>query len=394
MPTPTRPPVLLTPIPEGTPPADLSWLYYVADTETGPELRVIGMDAQGRRWQESTAFNDLSLEGSGSIYDDALVGLHPSLDGSYLAAEVAYAGEMISVYIVELSSGRAWCPLAEPARCTGSFWDWTPDNRLLFRPFNVQPEDVILGGVIVVDPETGQYSQLDLPTKPDRSYSLVQNASLSPDGSSLAYSIKYSENKEKISEIWTMRMDGSNRQLVHRVKGAIRWGTLLWSPTGEQLIYVYQSKSGQFRPSELWLVNAEGGGERLLATNLPMPGEPRYRSAWSPDGRRVAFVQLDDPATFHDTLALVWGNVYVVDTVTGQITKLSSFEQRDITYPTWSPDGRFVAFVSTAIAGEETFYSEVWVASADGNQLYAVSGTAKWYNALAWLPSISVGEVR
>ncbi len=34
-------------------------------------------------------------------------------------------------------------------------------------------------------------------------------------------------------------------------------------------------------------------------------------------------------------------------------------------------------------------YAEVWVASADGHQLYAVSDTAQWRNALAWLPSMS-----
>jgi Tol biopolymer transport system component len=170
--------------------------------------------------------------------------------------------------------------------------------------------------------------------------------------------------------------------------------TLSWSPVGERLIYVYQSNPGQFMPSELRLVNADGSDDRLLATDLPMPGEPRYRPVWSPDGRHVAFVQLDNPPTFHPALALASGNMYLVDTLTRRITKLSSFEKRDITYPTWAPNGRLVAFVSTLITDDESLYGEVWVASADGNQLYAVSGTAKWYNTLAWLPAVSSSEGR
>ncbi len=375
-PSPTRPPINLAPTPAGSPPPDLQSLYYVADNNGTPELHVLRMDSQGKRWQDSNVVTNLPLTGY-------LIDLFPSPDGKYIAAEVARG--IGSVYVIERSSEQAWCPLAEPAKCTGGIWDWTLDNQLVFLPFDVQPPDVVSGGGLVVDIATGRYSQLDLPAMPDKGYSLAQNISLNPDNSRLAYSITYPENKEEVSEIWTMHMDGSDKQLVRKVKGLIN--TLAWSPVGEQLVYVYQSNPGQFMPSELRLVNADGSSERLLATDLPMPGERRYRPAWSPDGHHVAFVQLDNPPIFHTILALASGNIYVVDTLTGQTTKLSSFEERDITYPTWAPNGNFVAFVSTIITDKDSLYSEVWVASADGRQLYAISETAKWYNALAWLPA-------
>jgi hypothetical protein len=381
----TRPPLALTPVPEGTPPDDLSSLYYVADAETGSELRMIGMDAQGRRWGESK----LIIE----RFPGNLVGLHLSPDGRYLALEFLGDGYG-EVSIVERSSGRVWCPLTEtPTGCQGGFSGWTPENHFLFRPFDVPPEGVVPMGVAVVNPETGQYTPLGLPVEPEWGYSLARNVSLGPDGSGLAYSITYPEDNEKVSEVWVMHMDSGEEHLLRKIKGLVN--ALSWSPTGEQLLYVYQSELSQFKPSELWLMNVDGSDARLLADDLAESGELGFRPVWSPDGRQVAFVQLDQPITFDGTyVILAWSNVYVVDTITEQITRLSTFEKRETNYPTWSPDGRFVAFVSTGRLGEETLYSEVWVTSVDDNQLYSVSGTAKSYNALIWLPPALLTEGR
>jgi|YNPBryBLVA2012_1023415.scaffolds.fasta_scaffold14519_1 hypothetical protein len=381
-PTPIRPPSLA---PLGFPPADQQALYYVADNAGFSELHVIGMDTQGGKQSEFRATEDTTLGGIN------LVGLYPSPDGRYLALEFLGDGYG-EVKIVERSSGRVWCPLEGPEGCWGSFEGWASSDQILFCPGNVPPEGVVPMGVIAVDLETGQYTPLDLPVQPEWGYSLAQNVSPSPDGSRLAYSIVEVEDGEEIVEIWTMRMDGNDRQRVYRAKGGVSY--LSWSPVGEQLLYVYQSELGQFSPSELWLVNTDGSDARLLVANLA-GGELGFRPAWSPDGRYVAFVQLDQPITFDGTyVILAWSNVCVVDTATGQIARLSSFERRQANFPTWSPDGRFVAFVSTGRLGEETLYSEVWVAGADGSQLYAVSGMAKPWNALAWLPPVSATEAR
>jgi len=379
-PTPTRPPSL---VPVGFPPADQQSLYYMADNAGYSELHVVGMDEQGKKQSEFGVAVALP-------YEDTLVGLHSSSDGKYLAVEFSLGPQDNLLLVMERTSGRIWCPLGEEEQCLGGFWDWTKDNQLLFRPTaGNQLEGVIPGGALLVDINTGRYIQLDLPTSPDGVYSYAHNVSLSPDDSRIAYAVTYFEEDKEISEVWTMRMDGQDRQLVCKMEGVIN--ILSWSPVGEQLVYFYRpgTLTASSEPSELWLVNSDGSGSRLLANQTRDASDGIYGPTWSPDGRYVAFMQTDDHALYLSDLSRLGTNVYVADTTTGEIVRLSTFEERNNYLPTWSPDGRSVAFVSTGRLEEETLYSEVWVASTDGSQLYAVSETAKQYSPLAWLPPLS-----
>jgi Tol biopolymer transport system component len=298
------------------------------------------------------------------------------------------------VYVVERSSGRVWCPLGEPATCLGRFVHWTHDNRLLFKPQGENSlKDVVKGGVLVVDIDTGQYSQLDLPTSPDGVYSYAYPVSPSPDDARIAYGLTYWEDSKEVGEIWVMAIDGTDRHLVSKVDGIVH--ALSWSPTSEQLVYSYHPSAtpASDDPSELWIVNADGTDARWLADSY---GE-RY-PVWSPDGRYVAFSQVEDLDLYLSDWRRPGTNIHVVDTVTGATTRLSAFEGRRNTNPTWSPDSTSVAFVSTILAsGPDEYrpgliwspglvYVEVWVAGVDGRPLYAVSGNAAWESTLSWLP--------
>jgi dipeptidyl aminopeptidase/acylaminoacyl peptidase len=57
-----------------------------------------------------------------------------------------------------------------------------------------------------------------------------------------------------------------------------------------------------------------------------------------------------------------------------------------VSFPTWSPNGQFVAFLSTFMPDVYTHYAEVWVADVAATQLFAVSEAANPGNAIAWLP--------
>jgi TolB protein len=56
--------------------------------------------------------------------------------------------------------------------------------------------------------------------------------------------------------------------------------------------------------------------------------------AWSPDGRRLAYIKSSPGPT-----------LFVLDTKTGRTTRIAADYRNSAIYPAWSPDGRWIAFV-------------------------------------------------
>jgi imidazolonepropionase-like amidohydrolase/Tol biopolymer transport system component len=94
------------------------------------------------------------------------------------------------------------------------------------------------------------------------------------------------------------------------------------SPDGNTLVFE--------ATGDLWMQNSEGGPARQL---LDGPGL-EWLASFSPDGRRIAFVQ---ELSGQQSLK-------VFDRETGQVQTLLSGER--YVYPAWSPDGQHVVFVT------------------------------------------------
>lgn len=381
--TPSAPRPSPVPTVVGSPPTDLQTLAYVAENNGSVELRVISVDTSAQYWSESVVSNDRSL---GMVW-----GFYPSLDGKYLAIEAAPAGEEegLKLYVLDRLTGKMWCPVDKSIGCRGAFWGWTADDRMLIHPFDAAPGTLRVPlGAVLVDPITGKYTELDLPSDPRWGYSLADQVALDQDGTRVAYSTTHSANGEDVSEIWVMQLDGSDKQLVHREEGFLN--LISWSPTGKQLLYFYQPRVEEYSPSELWLLNLDGSGKKLLTNRIRQASERRYRPAWSPDGHSIAVVQVDDVDKFLGDWREPGTNVYVINVFNGQSTKLSAFQGQNVGFPTWSPDGGQVAFVSGSITGDPRTgikppYAEILIARLNGTQLHPVSNSAVWRSALAWL---------
>ena len=88
-----------------------------------------------------------------------------------------------------------------------------------------------------------------------------------------------------------MNADGSGtRRLTHN---AGYDGEPAWSPDGRKI--AFQSKRGfvvgqRMGNGEIYVMNADGSGKRNLTRNPAQDGRP----SWSPDGRRIAFVSNRD----------------------------------------------------------------------------------------------------
>jgi Tol biopolymer transport system component len=159
-------------------------------------------------------------------------------------------------------------------------------------------------------------------------------------------------------------------------------GTPTWSPDGRKIAYVvYRLPDG---PAEFYVMNADGSGQR----NLTEAWRRELVPIWSPDWRRILFLRnrcASTRGTCRDITQIYRMNA----DGTGRRRLARGVTYRKISgqfvseyraTPTWSPDGRKIAFVS-----DRTGSSEVYVMNADGSGQRRLTRHAK-PKELAWSP--------
>ncbi len=124
----------------------------------------------------------------------------------------------------------------------------------------------------------------------------------------------------------------------------------------------FESKRGELGDYEIVGIRPDGSQE----TNLTLSWADDLAPAWAPDGRQIAFVSL------RDTLTGKWGlengSIYgmVFDPArgrAGEVWRVTDGEGAD-GWPTWSPDGRRIAFHS-----DRSGNWDIWIVDAGGSGL-------------------------
>ena len=140
--------------------------------------------------------------------------------------------------------------------------------------------------------------------------------------------IVFSSHRNGNFEIYMMNPDGTQqvRLTNHRADDL----NPVCSPTGEEILFV-SDRGGE---RDLYIMRADGGGERPLFRTAPA-----YRDtpAWSPDGKKIAYIQLD-PETKQRIVCTAKSDGTSVNRVV-------EMEKADGEVPVWSPDGTELAFV-------------------------------------------------
>jgi len=180
----------------------------------------------------------------------------------------------------------------------------------------------------------------------------------------------------KHSAIWVVNPDGSGRTMLtaaHRISGPA------WSPHGAKIAFASPPETAVDGPpaSHIYVMNPDGTGRVDLSTGGGLDLTP----AWSPDGTRIAFSSnRSDPTTracyFCDL------DLYVMNADGTGVHRLTYGEGRDIS-PTWSPDGKRIAFVRVSGLYRNE-HGTTMVMNADGSDIK---------HLCRWNPGCPDGEV-
>ena len=134
---------------------------------------------------------------------------------------------------------------------------------------------------------------------------------------------------------------------------------------------------------EIYVMDADGGNQQNLTNN---PSDDRAPS-WSPDGKRIAFMS-DRDGHVDAIHGLPTYEIYVMDADGGNQQNLTNNPHYDMS-PSWSPDGKRIAFASNRFAfdGEKTLLSfDIYVIDADGSDPQRLTENRKDDRDPSWSP--------
>jgi len=190
--------------------------------------------------------------------------------------------------------------------------------------------------------------------------------SISPDGRKLAGTFEqtrpYQGGRAFVtSDLIVSDIDGSNRISLtgcSESKLCSFWGTT-WSPDGQWIafggVFIDSPPAGGI---DIYVIRADGSDMKRLTFM-----ENALAPSWSPDGRKIAFVSSSPPQ-----------HLYVMNSDGSNISKLPFADVLPHGSLTWSPDG-------TKLAVSDTSHT-IYIMNADGSQLLAIGSGSE----PAWSP--------
>jgi dipeptidyl aminopeptidase/acylaminoacyl peptidase len=237
-----------------------------------------------------------------------------------------------------------------------------------------------------------------------RSVSAVQ---LSPDAARVAYVVENNDGDGRpYGQLWVMTVaDGKSVRFGAEKEPS---GSPEWAPDGKSI--AYRGRVGD--KSGLVIARPDGSGARFIAelngTNAALPGAGKS-VAWSPDGKRIAFVSstpgpetadaTGDPVVitrylykpdasegmthFNDNRRL---HLFVADVASGKVDQLTTGNHYEHSID-WSPNGEELLFLTNRDQDEDEFFNyDIYTMKLADRSLRRVTATESNEYHPRWSP--------
>lgn len=191
----------------------------------------------------------------------------------------------------------------------------------------------------------------------------------SPDGSMLLFQRDF-DGANVVAQIYRINADGSHLVQIGSCTGdCVGNADPAFSPDGSKIAFVKwigPVRTESITAAGLWTMNADGEKPvQLTQQRLPTTSEDR-KPSWSPDGKRLAFTRENTTAkpVHGQAIFLAWADGSEVRQVTPW--------DLDADFPSWSPDGKLILFSSDAHNGRAGRH-ELYTVHPDGAALKKVT---------------------
>ncbi len=235
----------------------------------------------------------------------------------------------------------------------------------------------------LADTQTGQLRQFTFGDWSDSS------PRWSPDGRTIAFLSNRADEKQ--AQLYLIPRDGGEARPLTRLKD-MSIGSLEWSPDGKQFLCAIRQKDQEaidrdadeqkkklgivarhitttrykgdgrgYLPAEkwhLWFINARTGKAKQLSNGR----NDEFESTWSPDGQWVAYASNVQP---QPDLTPEMDDLFIIPTSGGESRQLATPPGYKFSL-SWSPDGRWLAYLGSDKPGEWWRNTNVWVTAVDG----------------------------
>jgi Tol biopolymer transport system component len=189
----------------------------------------------------------------------------------------------------------------------------------------------------------------------------------SPSGRQLSFRGYYGQGDGQY-DLYALNTNGCHlTRLTHGLNGT----SSSWSPTGRQIAFSV--------PFGIYVINANGSGPRRVIVNATRFSYGVDEPAWSAENR-IAFVRYMP--------ALRVGEIYTAS-ADGSSSAVLTHGDPGYGQPSWSPDGRSIAFVANPNS-----VSAIEVANADGSDAHRVSPLSWTSYSPTWTPGGKIAFIR